>query len=245
MITRAVAVCLAAALLSACAPVLKSTITEPPETPAVPADRIELKGFEYKQTYLVGKDTTYGPSGGVGYTITKIAKTIAHSISVALGFRYEITDRELYGDIGTLRKSVKTDLEDRDMARAVVAKEDKQELALAPMSTALILDGRSGNEAVVGATPWYWWTWNVVDYITLLAFVGVPVHYEKEATVTLGVYNTNYERLGSYKGYALVSQKSYVTPREELVGTVLQNAYQDAINKAAADWERLRTGRRQ
>jgi len=230
----------AAALLSACAPVLKSTITEPPDV-STPADRIEIKGFEYKQTYLVGKNTTYGPSGGVGYTITKIAKTIAHSISVALGFRYEITDREEYGDIGTLRKSIKTEIEDRNLAKAVVTKEDKQELALAPLSTALILDGKSGNEAVQGATPWYWWTWNVVDYATLLAFIGVPVHYEKEATVSLGVYNRNYERLGNYKGYARVGQSSYVVPREQLVGATLEYAYKDALNKAAADWPRLRS----
>lgn len=228
-----------AVVLSACAPVLKSSLTAAPDV-TVPADRIELKGFEYKQTYLVGKDTTYGPSGGVGYTISKIGKTIAHTISLALGFRYEITDREHYGDIGTLRKIIKNELEDRNLAKAVVTKEDKQELALAPLSTALILDGKSGNEAVQGATPWYWWAWNVVDYATLLAFVGVPVHYEKEATVSLGVYNRNYERLGHYKGYARVSKKCYVAPGEELIQATLEYAYKDAINKAAADWPRIR-----
>lgn len=230
-----------AALLSACAPVLKSTLTEAPEV-TMPADRIELKGFEYKQTYLVGKDKTYGPSGGVGYTITKIGKTIAHAISVALGFRYEIHDREHYGDIGTLRKIVKSAIEERNLARAVVTKEDKQELALPSLATTLILDGQSGNEAVQGATPWYWWAWNVVDYATLLAFIGVPVHYEKEATVSLGVYNRNYERLGHYKGYARVSQKCYVAPGEQLVQATLEYAYKDALNKAAADWPRIRAG---
>lgn len=239
-ILRTTILVVAAALLSACAPVLKSALTEAPEV-TVPADRIELKGFEYKQTYLVGKNTTYGPSGGIGYTISKVGKTIVHAISLALGFRYEITDRELYGDIGTLRKSVKNDLEDRNLAKAVVTKEDKQELAVAPLATALILDGKSGNEAVQGATPWYWWAWNVVDYVSLLAFVGVPVHYEKEATVSLGVYNRNYERLGHYKGYARVSQKCYVAPGERLVGATLEYAYKDAINKAAADWPRLRS----
>ncbi|MCX7847776.1 MAG: hypothetical protein N2595_07095 [bacterium] len=232
---------IAALFCTACAPVLKSTLTEAPDV-TVPADRIELKGFVYKQTYLVGKDRTYGPSGGVGYTITKIGKTIAHAISVALGFRYEITDREQYGDIGTLRTLVKNELEERNFARAVVTKEDKQEIALAPLATALILDGKSGNEAVQGATPWYWWAWNVVDYVSLLAFVGVPVHYEKEATVSLGVYNRNYERLGHYKGYARVSQKCYVVPGERLVQTTLEYAYKDALNKAAADWARLRAG---
>ncbi len=227
-------------ILSACAaPVLKSTITPEPDMRVDQAPRIIIKGFDFKQHYETGRETTYGPRGGVGYNISKIGGTIAQSIGVALGFRYDRTNYENYDDIGVLRNAVKDIVEANDLSRSVVTIKDKKELALKSKAGALIFEGRSSNDAVQGATPFWWGVYNFFDYATLLALIGVPVHYEKEATVVLGVYNADYERLGRFLGTARVSQRSYMLPTEVLEGKTLEYAYQDAINTAADNWNNV------
>ena len=146
----AVAACLA---LGACAPVLHSTIAPLPDQTARQADRILLKGFVFNQHYQVGRDKSYTPAVGFGYSISKIGSVIAHTISAALGFSYTQTDREQFGDMGTLRNAVKTHIEDADLAKGVVTLQERQELGLPAVPLTLIYDGKSGNEAVVGATP--------------------------------------------------------------------------------------------
>jgi len=227
-------------LLSSCAaPVLKSTIATAPDMRVDHAPRIILKGFDFKQHYQTGRETTYGPSGGVGYNISKIGSTIAHSISIALGFRYNVRDYENYDDIGVLRNAVKDIVEANDLSRSVVTIKDKRELALKSKAGALIFEGRNSNDSVKGATPFWWGVYNFLDYATLLALIGVPVHYEKEATVVLGVYNSEYERLGRFQGYARVSQNSYLLTTEVLEGKTLEYAYEDAINTAADNWKKV------
>ena len=226
-------------LITGCAPVLKSTITDRPDMNPIIADRVVMKGFDYKQTYLVGKSRTYTPDVGAWYKIINWSKWVVHEIGVSLGMRISQTYNEKFGDIGTLRNQMKDYIEDANFAKSVVTFSDKRELGLADSPDKIIIEGKSGNEAVRGATPWYWGVYNVVDYITLLAFLGVPVHYEKEADVSLGVYNERYEILGKYDGYARVSQNAYVIPDEVLVGDALRYAYNDALNKAAADHEAL------
>ena len=227
-------------LLCACTPVLKSALTQPPDTPPEKVDRALLKGFVYKQSYLTGTDKSSTPSVGVGYTITKIAQTIAQTISVWLGFSTTTITHENFGDIGTLRTAVKDCVEDQMLAKGVLTLEERQQLGLAPVPNTVILEGKGDNDAVEGATPWYWGAWNVVDYVTLMAFVGMPVQYQKEATVSLAVYNQNYEMIAKYKGYARVGQATYVAPHENLVEATLKYAYQDAINRAAKDWKTVR-----
>ncbi len=227
-------------ILSACAaPVLKSTIAPEPVGRVERVPRIILKGFVFKQHYQTGRETTYGPSGGIGYNISKFGDIIGHSISVALGFRYNVSDYEKYGDIGVLRNEVKDIVEANDLSRSVVTIKDKRELGLKSKPGALIFEGRSSNEAVTGATPFWWGVYNFFDYATLLAFIGVPVHYEKEATVILGIYNSEYEKLGRFQGYAKVSQKSYILTTEVITGKTLEYAYQDAINTAAENWDKV------
>jgi|GEM_PF-2304870 len=228
-------------LFCGCAPVLKSTVTpldeEIPQVQEV--DRILLKGFPYEQHYPKGRQHTYGPSAGVRYGITKVAKTIVHNIGMALGFTFLTTDYEGYGDIGSVIIPTKDFIEDTAMARSVLTLEEKKQMSLTSKPLVFIFEGKSGNAAVQGATPWSWGTLNVIEYITLLAFLGVPVHYEKEATVSLAVYNKDYERLGKFKGYAHVSQGSYVVPDEKLVEATLIYAYRDAVNKAANNWTNI------
>ena len=227
-------------ILSACAaPVLKSSITLQPDARVERVPRVILKGFVFEQHYKSGRETTYGPSGGVGYNISKIGGSIAQSIGVALGFRYIVKDYEGYGDLGILRNEIKDSVDANDLSRSVVTIKDKKELSLKTKPGALIFEGRNSNESVKGATPFWWGVYNFLDYATLLAFIGVPVHYEKEATVILGVYNSDYERLGRFQGYALVSQKSYVLTTEILDGKTLEYAYQDAINIAADNWNNV------
>ena len=227
-------------ILSACAaPVLKSIITVPPDMRVERVPRIILKGFIFEQHYKTGRETTYGPSGGVGYNISKIGSSIAQSISLALGFRYNVRNYEGFGDLGVLRNEIKDAVDANDLSKSVVTIKDKKELALKSKPGALIFEGRNSNESVLGATPFWWGVYNFFDYVTLLAFVGIPVHYEKEATVILGVYNSDYERLGRFQGYARVSQKSYVLSTEILDGKTLEYAYQDAINAAADNWDNV------
>ena len=227
-------------ILSACAaPVLKSRIAVQPDMRVERVPRIILKGFVFEQHYKTGRETTYGPSGGVGYNISKIGSSLAQSISLALGFRYNVRDYEGFGDLGVLRNEVKDAVDANDLSRSVVTIKDKKELTLKSKPGALIFEGRNSNESVKGATPFWWGVYNFLDYATLLAFVGVPVHYEKEATVILGVYNSDYERLGRFQGHARVSQKSYVLTTELLDGKTLEYAYQDAINTAADNWNKV------
>jgi len=228
-------------LLSGCAPMLKSTVTPPPDVQTIMADRAVMKGFEYKETYLVGKTRSYSPSVGMWYKIGNWGKWIANQIGVAFGIQFTKSYQEKFGDIGTVRNKVKDFVEDAGFAKSVVTFKDEKELRLADTPDKIIIEGKSGNEAVVGATPWYWGVYNVFDYMTLLAFLGVPVHYEKEANVTVGIYNERYERLAKYEGYAHVIQKGYVYPDEVLVGMTLQEAYRDALNKAARDWNKIET----
>jgi len=201
--------------------------------------RIILKGFVFKQHYQTGRETTYGPRGGIGYNISKIGDVIAQSIGATLGFRLDRTDYENYGDLGILRNEVKDIVDANDLSRSVVTIKDKKELGLKTKPGAIIFEGRSSNENVEGATPFWWGVYNFLDYASLLAFVGVPVHYEKKATVILGVYNSDYEKLGRFQGFALVSQKSYVATTEVIVGKTLEFAYKDAINTAANNWDKV------
>ena len=226
-------------VITGCAPVLKSTITEPPDMHPVIADRVVMKGFDYKETYLVGKSRSYSPNVGAWYKIANWGKILAHEIGVSLGMQITQTYNEKFDDIGTLRNQMKDYIENNDFAKSVVTFTDMQELKLSDSPDKIIVEGKSSNESVSGATPWYWGVYNVVDYITLMAFLGVPVHYEKEATVSLGVYNDRYEKLGKYTGFSRVSQNAYVYPDEVLTGDALRYAYLDALNKAAAEYDEL------
>ena len=227
-------------LLSACAaPVLKSKIADQPDMRVKRVPRVILKGFVFEQHYKTGTETTYGPSGGVGFNISKIGSSIAQGIFPVLGFRYNIRNYEGFGDLGSLRNEVKDIVEANYLSRSVVTIEDNKELNLKSKKGALIFEGRNSNNSVKGATPFWWGVYNFFDYATLLAFVGVPVHYEKKATVILRVYNSDYELLGRFRGYARVSQKSYVLTTELLDGKTLEYAYQDAINTAADNWNKV------
>ena len=226
-------------LLSGCAQMLKSTVTEPPEVQTIMANRAVMKGFEYKETYLVGKTRSFSPRVGMWYKIGNWSKWIANQVGVAFGIQFTKSYQEKYGDIGTVRNKVKDFVEDAGFAKSVVTFKDEKELRLPDTPDKIIIEGKSGNEAVAGATPWYWGVYNVFDYMTLLAFLGVPVHYEKEANVTVGIYNERYERIAKYDGYAHVVQKGYVYPDEVLIGMTLQEAYRDALNKAARDWNSI------
>lgn len=226
-------------ILCGCAPVLQSTMSPTAEA-QIPVDRVLIKGFEYKQHYVVGRDNSITPSVGVGYSFGKIANAVWHGISAGLGLSTTTTEREGYGDIGTLRTAMKNYIEDADIAKGVMTPEERQQFAPASVATTVVVDGKSGNEAVQAVTPWYWSAWNVVDYVTLLAFLGVPTYFERDAQVSLGVYNDRYERIGKYTGYARVSKGCYVMPGETLTEATLRYAYQDAVNKAAADWGTVR-----
>jgi len=225
--------------INACAPILKSTITPLEGNIPIEADRILLKGFPYEQHYPKGRKHTYGPSAGISYGITKVAKTIVQNIGASLGYTFLTTDYEGYGDIGSVVVPTKDFIEDAELARSVLTLEEKKKLNLPNKPFTIIVEGKSGNASVKGATPWTWGLWNVIDYVTLMAFVGVPVHYEKEAIVSLGIYNKDYERLGKFKGYARVSQATYVVTDEKLVEATLIYAYRDAVNKAANNWEKV------
>ena len=225
--------------LPACSTTLKSKIQPPPDTRLPRASRIIIKGFNFKQHYQTGRETSYGPSGGISYNISKVGDIIAHAIGLALGFNYNISDYENFGDLGILRNKVRDMVEANDLSRSVVSLKTKNELGLKPKPGTIIFEGRDSNEAVEGATPFWWGVYNFFDYVTLLAFVGVPVHYEKEATVVLGIYNEDYERLGRFQGYARVAQTSYVAPTEEAIGKTLEYAYQDAVNTAAINWDKV------
>jgi len=227
-------------LLSACAaPVLKSKITEQPDTQVKRVPRIILKGFVFEQHYKTGRETTYGPSGGIGFNISKIGNSIAQGIFPVLGFRYNIRNYEGFGDLGSLRNEVKDIVEADYLSKSVVTIEDNKELNLKSKKGTLIFEGRNSNNSVKGATPFWWGVYNFFDYATLLAFVGVPVHYEKKTTVILRVYNSDYELIARFRGYARVSQKSYVLTTELLDGKTLEYAYQDAINTAADNWNKV------
>lgn len=208
-----------------------------PAQPPAEASRILVRGFPYNQHYEKGRSYTYGPNASVGYGITKIGATIIHSIGVGLGFMQRTTTSEGFGDIGGVLVPTKSFIEENALARSVLTVKEKREIGLGTLPNTIYVEGKSGNEAVQLDTPWYWWTWNIIDYVTLMAFIGVPVHYEKSATVTLGIYSEQYERLGIYKGTAHVGMSSYVVPPEKLTEATLIYAYRDALSRAANDWQ--------
>jgi hypothetical protein len=230
--------------ITACAPVLKTQITSMPSQPPEEASRILVRGFPYNQHYEKGRSYTYGPDARVGYGITKVGATIIHSIGASLGFMQRTTTSEGFGDIGGVLVPTKSFIEENALARSVLTVSEKREIGVSTMPDTIYVEGKSGNEAVRLDTPWYWWTWNIIDYVTLMAFVGVPVHYEKSATVTVGIYSEQYERLGIYKGTARVGMSSYVIPAEKLTEATLIYAYRDALSRAANEWETVLSRRK-
>ena len=112
-------------MLCGCAPVLQSTMSPTAEA-QIPVERVLIKGFEYKQHYVVGRDNSITPSVGVGYSFGKIANAVWHSISAGLGLSTTTTEREGYGDIGTLRTAMKNYIEDADIAELATQVAAKQ-----------------------------------------------------------------------------------------------------------------------